>query len=210
MALPHFHPRIEVFSTSDLNPILSRSGFSSAVDLLSAFETGVEQVKIRTSTFESKLLNSFGIKLIERVLPNEFSEIVEGGVDMGSGKRRISTVTSSGGFGGITSANIGTGGTSQLEKDELFLEDCSNGIKIEIDNWIQETKELDVRLRSNPSKSSPKLDGGEQEEGWKGKSVGQLSPWFSTFSNQVLSRREIVPSETFAWPVACEWHFMMV
>lgn len=88
---PHLVPMIHTFSTPDLIPILARSNLPSMSSLLSAFESGVERVTVRSSTYEAKLVPRFPVRFIERSLPIGFGDAVGEGSVMGHHNRRAST-----------------------------------------------------------------------------------------------------------------------
>ncbi|KAM0793278.1 hypothetical protein ACM66B_000739 [Microbotryomycetes sp. NB124-2] len=99
---------------------------------------------------------------------------------------------------------------SQAERDELFLDSLSSTITgSRLDRWISQSgrEELDVQ----GAKPKPRLpDLGEEpqpmpdiDEGWQGRSIDSITPWYAAMRDQVLKRREMVEWDTFAWPVGC-------
>lgn len=231
MATPSLRlsPIIHTFAAPDLDPILARSNFSSLSHLLSAFETGVERVTVRSSTYESKLLPRFPVRFVERALPYGFGEAVGEGTIMHHRSR-------SGTLGSMSSPKLGGGlphmpsalepapladikaTTSQhrptpsmsftqptlAERDELFLDSLSSELSKRADEWIgqgglEELKVRGVKARikvGDDEKVEPEL-----EEGWEGRSLQQLTPWYVAMRDEVLKRREMVEWETFAQPV---------
>ncbi|KAL8283651.1 hypothetical protein RQP46_005446 [Phenoliferia psychrophenolica] len=231
---PHLSPTVHTFATSDLDPILARSGFSSLSDLLSPFETGVERVQVRTSTFETILVPRFTVRFVERQLPPAFALLTAGaGAGAGPGRARSGTSTSNGGgptpvlasagLAHLASAHDGGGPSvpstpptpfhlpSQSQRDELFLESLSEEISQRVDGWIAHAQDGELAVRRVKRVKVVAQDEGEPElevepevdEGWKGRSIERLTPWYAAMRDEIFRRREMVEWETFAWPVAC-------
>ncbi|KAK4054931.1 hypothetical protein OIV83_000855 [Microbotryomycetes sp. JL201] len=98
---------------------------------------------------------------------------------------------------------------SQAERDELFLDSLSSTVGANLKGWISQTgrEELEVhgarpkpRLPDLGEEAQPVI---EDDEGWQGRSIESLTPWYAAMRDQVLKRREMVEWDTFAWPVGC-------
>jgi hypothetical protein len=179
---PHFCPLINTFATSDLIPILRRSAIHSLSQLLAPFESGIEKVTVRSSTFEAKTLSRFNVRFIERQLPESFGQDVEAGIDMHQQRRRSSTLSVAGKAGHtstltsptpndststltstITAASVLSPGPpstpflppTSAQRDELFLDSVSSLVSQRVDSWLNEPnrRELSVALESNRNKA---------------------------------------------------------
>ena len=227
---PHLSPTVHTFATPDLNPILARSGFASLSDLLSPFETGVERVQVRTSTFETVLVPRFTVRFVERQLPPAFAHLTSG-----AGRAKSGTGASNGGgpMPVVSGAGLphmpsaqepGGGGSgpstpptpfqtpSHGERDELFLDSLSSQISQRVDGWIAHAQDGELAVRRIKRLKVLSRDEGEPElevepevdEGWKGRPIERLTPWYAAMRDEIFRRREMVEWETFAWPVACK------
>ena len=223
---PFLSPIVHTFTTLDLTEILSRSQIPSFSALLAPFESGVEKVSIRTSSYESRLLPRFSVRCVERSLPDGFGHTVDAGATPNPQRRRSSSLATpfSGGLPHMpspaepqgsplpplptaltTSTNLPFLPPSQAQRDELFLDSLSTLINDNADAWIDPAVRPELRVRG----AREKRRGADAElltledEGWKGKSIEELTPWYATMRDQVLRRREMVEWETFAWPVGC-------
>lgn len=87
---PHFCPLVHAFATPDLAPILARSSFTSLSHFLSAFESSVEKVTVRSSNYEARTLSRFGVRFVDRPLPDSFGQL-----ESNPQRRRSSTLTNS-------------------------------------------------------------------------------------------------------------------
>lgn len=238
---PHLSPLIHAFTTPDLHPILARSNLTGGISsLLSAFETGVERVTVRSTSYEPRLLPRFAVHFVERQLPPGWGEEVGAGTIM-STRGRSGTVGSASGRSSVSGPSGGGGGLphmpsaadptpspliphhpapttpqtpfswpTQAERDELFLDSLSSNITSRVDGWIAQTgrEELDVhgikhkrRLPEEDEEREPEV---ERQEGWQGRPVESLTPWYAAMRDEIFKRREMVEWETFAWPVGCE------
>lgn len=225
----NFAPIVHVFSTPELTSVLARSKLDSVSHLLSAFETGVDRVSVRSTEYETRTLPRFPVHFVERVLPPGWVDAVGGGAVM-SRRSRSGTVNSAsdpspalaGAPTPMTSQQPSSmppatpqtpfSWPNQAERDELFLDSLSSLISSRADTWISQNgrEELDVR---GPRPRRRVADEGDEpepvvevDEGWRGRSVDSLTPWYAAMRDEVLRRREMVEWETFAWPVGCEWH----
>lgn len=224
---PHFAPVIHTFATPELSSILARSKLGTVSQLLAAFENGVDRVNVRSTNYETRTLPRFPVHFVERTLPQGWVEAIGGGA-VTSQRTRSGTVGSVAGHSpaitGLTPNTIGNvaAGTpatpqtsfswpNQAERDELYLDSLSSLISSQVETWTHQTgrEELDVR-EARPRPRMP--DEGEEEpapriepdEGWQGRSIDSLTPWYAAMRDEVFKRREMVEWETFAWPVGCE------
>lgn len=162
-----FCPIVHTFSTSDLTKTLARSNLGSITELLAAFETGIERVNVRNSSFELQQLDRFNIKFVERALPREFLDEVEAGADMSNHhlqqqRRRSATlsasgVPSNGMFSPELARTVPNSGLPELsgptaintpgtpfvpptasQRDELFLDSLSSQISRRVEGWLAE------------------------------------------------------------------------
>ncbi|KAK4704695.1 trafficking protein particle complex subunit 8, partial [Phenoliferia sp. Uapishka_3] len=209
---PHLAPLIHTFSTPDLLPILARSSFTSLSDLLSPFETSVERVTVRTSTYDPILIPRFTVRFVERQLPAAFAQATQGA----AGTRARSATIGPGQTPNLapdlvpTTPNTPFQPPTQGERDELFLDSLASLISQRVDGWIGETgrEELAVRkVKKGKAKYSEEGFAAEVaeefEEGWKGRPIERLTPWYAAMRDEIFRRREMVEWETFAWPVGC-------
>lgn len=227
---PHLTPVVHTLTTPDLVPILRRSKLESMSELLGAFESSVERVTVRSTNYEPRQLHRFGVKFVERPLPPWFEDKVGGGAAVGA-RARSGTVGSARGrpHDGqpgsplLSRTSLSTPAAhqtpqtpqtpfswpTQTERDELFLDSLSSAVSSNIDTWLAQTgrEELDVRGK-RPKRRLPEI--GEDvepevdpDEGWQGRSIEALTPWYAAMRDGVLKRREMVEWDTFAWPVAC-------
>ncbi|KAK4058005.1 hypothetical protein OIO90_000744 [Microbotryomycetes sp. JL221] len=98
---------------------------------------------------------------------------------------------------------------TQAERDELFLDSLSSLVGSSVDGWMSQTGRQELEVRG--ARPKPRLpDTGQElepvpefDEGWQGRSIENLTPWYAAFRDQVLARREMVEWDTFAWPVGC-------
>lgn len=96
---------------------------------------------------------------------------------------------------------------NQAERDELFLDSLSSLVSQRVDGWIGQTgrEELAVRAAKSNKRGEDSEADVEADEGWDGRSIEALTPWYATMRDEVLRRREMVEWETFSWPVGCEF-----
>ncbi|KAI5480856.1 (transport protein particle) complex protein Trs85 [Pseudohyphozyma bogoriensis] len=195
---PHFSPLVHLFTTPDLAPILARSSFPSLATLLAPFAHDIQRVAIRNSTYEAKTVPSFGVRFVERALPPSFGGNI--------GRSRSGTASLDAPVEPRTPSTPFVPPT-QAERDELFLDSVSSAISGRVDAWIKD--ELKVKRPVKPKKRYP--EEGEEEvpepevepEGWEGKDVDEMTPWYKELRENVFRRREMVEWESFGWPVGC-------
>lgn len=216
-------PCVHVFSTPELDAALSRSSLPTLASLLSPFQSGVERVTVRlASGYEQKVLPSLGVQFVQRVLPPAFGDETAGAA---AGRRRSSTLTNL--VGAPASPAVHTPATpstpyawpTQADRDELFLDSVGEELGRRAEAWLAEPGRAELSVQSKRARRRPKAeddvaDGeeegsvfervGEVDEGWQGRAVEELTPWFATVRDQVLGRREMVEWESFNQPVACE------
>lgn len=207
-------PIIHVLSTPDLAPILARSGLGPSItSLLAPFEASVERVTVRSSTLEPRVLPRLGVHFVERLLPPGFGAAVGEGAVMHP-RARSSTIGSNPSdspFVPQTTPAVAQYQPSQGEREELFVDSVSSSIQERVDGWIGESGMKELRVTAG-SIGRRKDDGEVQisvegEENWKGASVEELTPWYTTMRDEILQRREMVEWETFSWPVGCKHSF---
>jgi hypothetical protein len=208
-------PIIHAFTTSDLAPILARSGLGPSITtLLEPFESSVERVNVRSSNYEPRLLPRFAVKFVERPLPAGFGEAVEEGVVMQHHRTRSGTVGTAGEpFAMAPAPPAVTTPTLQYhplqaERDELFLDSLSSLISQKVDGWIGQEGRAELSVRGSKARRRGEdvdtREEGDSDEGWQGRRVEALTPWYAAMRDEVLKRREMVEWDTFAWPVGCE------
>ena len=220
---PFLTPILHTFTTLDLQSILSRSQLPSFSALIAPFEAGIEKVTIRTSSYESRLLPRFSVRSVERALPEEFGSTVDAGATPNPSRRRSSSLVPPTNLANAlphmpspaepqgsplpppplpTSTSLPFLPPSQAQRDELFLDSLSSLINDNTDAWL-DRPELRVRGPMEKRKGTDAEIAKREDEGWKGRSIEELTPWYTTVRDHVLRRREMVEWETFAWPVGC-------
>ena len=220
-------PLVHVFSTPELDPILARSAFTSLTSFLAPFEQGVEKVTVRlASGYEQKVLPRLGVHFVQRTLPPGFGNETAAGAVNG---RRRSSITASNPlsqlnhtFAPSTPATPATpyAWPTQAERDELFLDSVGSVLASRADEWLTKDHQPELtvqpkRARRRPRGEDDAAEGGdvggvfeEQEnlnEGWQGRGVDQVTPWYAAVRDKVLERREMVEWESFGQPVACKY-----
>ncbi|ORY80223.1 ER-golgi trafficking TRAPP I complex 85 kDa subunit-domain-containing protein [Leucosporidium creatinivorum] len=212
---PHFSPILHTFTTPDLYPILARSNLQNTAHLLSAFQDSVDKVTVRSTNYEPRLLPRFGVRFVERELPKGWG--AEEGARGGGRQRSASTAATPGrtplqSFEQPTTPMTPAHQPTPAEQDELFLDSVSSLLIQRTDSWLAQTgrEELDVRGVQPRRRVAEREEGEgkgeveeEEDEGWKGRSVESLTPWYKGMRDEVLRRREMCEWETFGWPVAC-------
>ena len=220
---PH-PPLIHTFATPDLLPILARSHLSSLTELLHAVERTVDKVTVRSTNYEPRLLPHFPVHFVARTLPPQWHDSVLGPATSTSRARSASVV-------GTPHALATTGGVyspatpttpynwpTQGERDELFLDSLASEIAAKADAWVAQEDRLELTVRPDaPPRRLPeegeegaakeeteKDNDDDRDEGWKGRGIDHLTPWYAMMRDRVFARREMVEWETFGWPVACE------
>ena len=205
----HLAPLLYNYSTPDLLPILARSSFSSVAHLLEAFQGGVEKVGVRSVNYEQRMLARFPVKFVERALPAGWGE-------ERTGRGRSGTLGAHSAAGTpqrqappppSTPFNVPT----PAERDELFLDSLSSSLPARVDSWLQQTGREELNVQGVKLKRRLAVDGeenvpeeeAEQDEGWKGRTIENLTPWYAAVRDEVFRRREMVEWETFGWPVGC-------
>lgn len=195
----HFSPIILTFSTKDVTDLLStRANLNSFSSLLAPFQSNIQNVTVRSSSFDSINLPSFPVRFQDRQLPSDFA----------TRHNRSNSTT-------LPPAHPPTPfiAPNQAERDELFLDSLSDSITHKVDYWIANGGAPELNLKRPVQRKklyradSVQLQEEEEEqdvdEGWKGVSIDQLTPWYTNLRDQILARREMVEWETFAHPVAC-------
>lgn len=214
---PHLCPILHTFTSPDLIPILARSNLQSTAHLLSAFQDSVDKVTVRSTNYEPRLLPRFPVRFAERDLPKGWGAEGAAGSTGGRGRSASSATP------GRTPLQVSDAPTTPMtpahqptpaEQDELFLDSVSSLLIQKTDSWLAQTgrEELDVRGVQPRRRAAEREEGegrgveeDEQDEGWKGRSVENLTPWYRAMRDEVLRRREMVEWETFAWPVGCKF-----
>lgn len=164
---PHLSPVIHSFATPDVASILARSNLSSIGDLLAPFETGLERVTVRTSTYEARLLPKFTVRFVDRHLPPSFG-YVPGGAGASAGRARSGTIPTPSlpQLGGLPHMPSGLepnpqgqpplppatpmtpfSTPNQAERDELFLDSLGSLISQRVDGWINQDGRDEISLR---------------------------------------------------------------
>lgn len=228
---PHFCPIIHTFETDDLIPILRRSAIHSLSQLFAPFQSGVQKVAVRSSTYQPSTLSQFNVRFIQRKLPESFGHQMDAGTDMHHQRRRNSTVSISAhpghSFPLPSSTPIDPSSPQTIypssvlspmpastafppptsgQRDELFLDSLSSLIAQRVDSWLTDGRqELSVVLESSRQKTGSETAHKSEtviDEGWRGATIESLTPWYTTMRDEVLKRREMVEYDTFGWPVA--------
>lgn len=208
---PHLAPLLYSYSTPDLEPILARSSFSSVSHLLEAFQGGVEKVGVRSVNYEQRMLARFGVRVVEKSLPADWGQ-------ERTGRARSGTLGATGGPLGTPqryappTPSTPFQSATPAERDELFLDSLSSSLPARIDSWLTQTGREELNVQGIKLKRRLAEDGEEvvpeeeiePDEGWKGRSIENLTPWYAAVREEVFRRREMVEWETFGWPVGCE------
>lgn len=215
---PHLCPILHTFTSPDLVPILARSNLQNTAHLLSAFQDSVDKLTVRSTNYQPRLLPRFPVRFVERELPG--GRGAERGAGAQGGRSASSAATPRGVDLDLpTTPMTPAHPPTPAEQDELFLDSLSSLLIAQTDSWLAQTgrEELDVK-GVGPRKRAAEREEGEgegkgmaeqeeeeEDEGWKGRSVESLTPWYKAMRDEVLRRREMVEWETFAWPVGCEF-----
>lgn len=227
-------PLVHVFSTPELDGILARSSFPTLASFLSAFESGVEKVTVRLATgYEQKILPRFGVHFVQRSLPPGFGDEAAAGAGGAINGRRRSSTTTSNPLNTSTNTSafapspaIHTPSTpyawpTQAERDELFLDSIGSDLARRADEWISHPSHAELKVQPKRARRRPRgeddVPEGEEaggvfeeekdiDEGWQGRGVEAVTPWYAAVRDKVLQRREMVEWETFGQPVACKPH----
>ncbi|GAA5918451.1 hypothetical protein JCM1841_003975 [Sporobolomyces salmonicolor] len=232
---PYLCPLLHCFTTPDLSRSLSRSDLPSLAALLHPFQSSVQRVTVRSTSYEPRLLPTLNLQLVERQLPPGWDDALAGaGNETAVGRARSGSVrrdraVTAGTAGGLprfpsalepnpTQEQTPTTPTtpfafpSQAERDELFLDSVASMIASRVDAWIAHSAApelgvrgvtLKARVRDGEEDKGAEEEENEKEEGWEGKSIDELTPWYAAMRDEVFKRREMVEWETFGWPIGC-------
>jgi hypothetical protein len=187
------------------------------------------------SGYEQRILPRFGVHFVQRALPPGFGDEAAagagGGVN-GLGRRRSSTTTSNPlnptNNNLAPSPAVNTPATpstpyrwpTQAERDELFLDSVGSDLARRADEWLNQPEQAELTVQPKKARRRPRAEddvlegeegGGvfdeerEVDEGWQGRGVDRVTPWYAAVRDKVLERREMVEWETFGQPVACKY-----
>ncbi|GAA6008142.1 uncharacterized protein JCM10292_001859 [Rhodotorula paludigena] len=219
LVAPHLCPVVHAFTTPDLAASLARNRFASFADLVHPFveHPGLDRVTVRLpSTYDSLALDRWPLRVVDRPLPPAFSSDPAASRPAGgAGAPAPNALLSP-----AAPTLPGTPSTpyhhpSHAERDELFLDQVGALVAAKVDEWVAQPgrDELDVRplaLRPRPGaddgdSASAGAAGaqGEVDEGWQGRAVEKLAPWFKEVRDEVFRRRDMVECDTLAWPIGC-------
>ncbi|GAA6006499.1 hypothetical protein JCM10207_004953 [Rhodosporidiobolus poonsookiae] len=211
---PHLSPTVYSYSTPDLASLLQDNGITSTAALLQPYSHSVDKIQLRTATFTNLALDRFPFHLVERSLPP--SLFPPTATPSTTTRQRSGSLAHQ--SANLTSTPVPSTPLtpyhhpSQLERDDLFLDSLGHSLIRTVDSHLADPAlppPLEVRPTSVPRRLpeqgaeplEPDVDA--RQEGWEGKTVEQLAPWFRQLRDDVFRRRELVEWETFNWPVAC-------
>ncbi|GAA6061352.1 hypothetical protein JCM10212_004833 [Sporobolomyces blumeae] len=218
--LSHFVPLLHTVTTPDLERLLSDRNLASTAHLLEPFAASVKNVSVRSPNYEPRTLSSFPVKLVERDLPPGWDATLVSASETARDRARSGSMRRDRSFDPAQQPNVARHAspvppappTSQAQRDELFLDSLSSEVAANVEYWVADPnlptlsvrpvvsrKQLyDVEGNPVPSTNDDRID-----EGWEGKSVDELTPWYAALRDEVFERREMVEWETWGWPVGC-------
>ncbi|BGP44635.1 hypothetical protein JCM10450v2_000449 [Rhodotorula kratochvilovae] len=184
-------PTLHCFHTDELGQALARNHLGSFADLVHPFlaRPGQDRIQLRLpSTYDQHAVDRFPLHLVHRPLPPAFPATPAHQAPPTPATPFLPQ--------------------SQAERDDLFLDALGAQVTARVDSWLAQpgSDELHVRLPSprprpgdgDEATSAPVAD---EDEGWRGRRVDALAPWYALVRDSVLARRDLVPHESFAHPV---------
>ncbi|KAM0755961.1 hypothetical protein T439DRAFT_376232 [Meredithblackwellia eburnea MCA 4105] len=208
-------PVVQCLNTPELDTILARSNIDNVAHLLAPFHSSVEKLTVRSANLDPIHFNKFNLHFTIRNLPKTWNAITQGTPATSTHTHHSSPTAQSASQSGAAASN-----TTQQERDELFLDHIAQSIATSVDTWINQTgrEELTVRKHFRPKHTFPddeqqqqhqqqptsSTEEGElEDEGWQGRPLDRLTPWYALLRDEVFRRRDMIPHDTFNWPVAC-------
>lgn len=202
----HLSPTLSLFSSPDLDSVLSSHSLPSLQALLQPFSHSVDKIQLRSANYQPVSVPTFPFHLHQRILPPSF-----GHSEQPVGRQRSgSLLQTPGGSAAPATPTTPFAYPSQTERDDLFLDSLGSSLSARVEAWLASPStpvELDVRgVALKPRLGDEEAPAEKEEntrEGWEGRSTEELMPWFKGLKEEVFRRREMVDWETFNWPVGC-------
>ncbi|GAA5923269.1 TRAPP III-specific subunit 85 family protein [Sporobolomyces koalae] len=203
-------PLLHTLTTPDLGEILHASGFANLAQLVAPFSaaharppySALNNVQLRTPpNHEPRSVKHFSVEWSEKPLPPGWDQPAA----LGTRRLSVSVATPS-----------SPAPTSQSQRDELFLDQlsstvaaCTGRVPIPPEVHPSPTRpqkqqyDLDGNLVVSSSSEHDSHSSHLAAQAWDSHSLDELTPWYAQFRDQVFARRQVVPYETWGWPVGC-------